>query len=104
MPAQHQAVQISHAALQFQHQHFDVAQQWHDYDNRLVFLEVDDESALLDLKLKADTLQIPCSIFLEPDQGNTYTAIALAPIEESRALTKNLKLCKFKDKTKKPTL
>lgn len=93
-----QAVQISHAAIQFQHQHHSYAKNWHDFDNRLVFLSVKNEDELLELKAKADCLRIPYSIFNEPDQGNTYTAIALTPVMETRQLTKKLSLAKFKKK------
>lgn len=96
IPTEHQAVQISHAALQFQHQHSDIAKLWHDTDNRLVFLSVKNEEAILELKEKAAKLNIPYSLFLEPDMGHQYTAIALAPLQDSRVLTKDLKLANFK--------
>lgn len=94
-----QAVQIAHAAIQFQHQHSQYAINWHDLDNRLVFLSVKNETELLNLKKRATELNIPFSIFLEPDMGSQYTALALAPIVESKQLTKDLPLAKFKKQT-----
>lgn len=91
-------MQITHAAVQFQHQHPEYAKLWHDTDNRLVLLSVKDEAALLEIKAKAIAQNIPYSIFLEPDMGDQYTAIALAPLQETRAITKNLKLADFKNK------
>ncbi len=81
--------------MQFQHQHPDIAKDWHDFDNRLVFLSVRNESELLKLKELAQALNIPFSLFLEPDLGNQYTALALSPTVDSKALTKNLPLAKF---------
>lgn len=90
-----QAVQAGHAAIQFQHQHPQFSKLWHDTDNRLIYLEVPNEKALLEFQAKAIEQNIPHSIFTEPDLDWTKTAIALAPIEECHILTKKLQLAKF---------
>jgi hypothetical protein len=61
-------------------------------------LNVSDEATLLSLKKLADQNNIANSIFLEPDIGHQYTALALAPLQDTQTLTKRLKLANFKIK------
>ena len=92
LPIEQQAIQAGHAAIQFQHQHFTTASQWHNTDNRLIYLAVSNEQALLDLQEKAEKLNILYSSFIEPDIDNSLTAIALSPTNETQQLTKHLPL------------
>jgi hypothetical protein len=55
-------------------------------------LEIENETELRNLRDKAALLGIANSSFIEPDFDNSLTAIALAPIPESKRLCSNLKL------------
>lgn len=88
----YQAVQSAHAAIEFQHEHRDLATQWNKESNYLVFLSVPDEPSLLKLLKKAQMRDLKISTFKEPDIGNQVTAIALEPCERSRKLCSNLPL------------
>lgn len=84
-------VQSAHAAIAFQHEYPDVADEWYKH-NFLVFVTVQDEEALYALVLRALKRGIYVSEFREPDLGNSLTAIALRPCDESRRLCKGLPL------------
>ncbi len=88
----YQAVQAAHAAVDFQHQHPEVATQWHKKSNYLAFLTVADEHALIGLITKAIMKGIKHTIFREPDVDNQITAVAFEPSEASRKLTSSLPL------------
>jgi peptidyl-tRNA hydrolase len=85
-------LQSAHAAIEFQHEHPQISEEWNTQSKYLVFLSVENESQLNDYLLKAKNRNIKCSVFLEPDIGNQLTAIALEPGEESKRLTSNLPL------------
>jgi len=81
-----------HAAIQFQHEHSDVAKEWHDKSNYLVFLSTRDLNALDKLIYKANCKDIKHSIFREPDIGNVITAVAFEPSKASSKLLSSLPL------------
>lgn len=88
----YQAVQAGHAAIQFQHDHSDIANRWHRDSNYLVYLSAKDESHLFKLISKADNQDIKYSTFIEPDMGDQVTAIALEPCEAAKKLCSSLPL------------
>lgn len=92
LPFKHQAVQAGHAAIQFQHQHKSLAEEWHDKSNHLVYLEAKDESDLAMYIHKLSDLKIAHSVFIEPDFGHQITAVAIEPCEKARKLLSNLPL------------
>lgn len=87
-----QALQSGHAAIDFQHQHPELAGSWHKHSNYLAYLTVKDEQELIDLIVKATLRGIKHTIFREPDINNQITAVALEPTEASRKLTSSLPL------------
>jgi hypothetical protein len=92
------SVQSIHAAIQFQHEHTECAQNWYIKSNYLGFLSVDDESGLVKLAESALALGIKFSIFREPDIDNQITAIALEPGNKSKKLCSNLSLALKEEK------
>ena len=88
----YQAVQAGHAAIQFQHEHPEIARSWYQQSNYLIFLSVSDEASLYSFIEQAKLRDIKVSVFREPDINNEITAITLEPSEESRKLTSNLPL------------
>ena len=88
----YQAIQASHAAIEFQHGHQEIAKEWNQFSKYLVFLSVENEEQLKELYCKAKDLGIRTSEFLEPDIENQLTAVALEPCQISRKITSNLPL------------
>ena len=86
------AVQSAHAAIDFQHQYYDDAINWHKTSNYLAILTVSDENALIDLIVKASLRGIKYTVFREPDLNNQITAVALEPSLKSKKLTSSLPL------------
>ena len=97
----YQAVQAAHAAIEFQHEHSNIAKEWNKNSKYLVFLSVPTEQSLLDLLEKIKKERLKFSLFKEPDIGNQVTAIAVQPSEKTKKLVSNLPLalkeCKFKN-------
>lgn len=87
-----QAIQSGHAAIQFQHDHPEIARQWHEQSKYLAYLSAHNESHLKELIYKAEIRNIKYSIFTEPDIGDEITAIALEPSDASRRLCSSLPL------------
>ena len=90
-----QAVQAGHAAVQFQYEHPELATNWYNNSNYLIFLTTGSEDDLQKLIDKANSQNIQISIFREPDINNQITAIALQPCEQSRKMTSALPLMKI---------
>lgn len=88
----YQAVQAAHAAIEFQHEHPEIAKQWNTESKYLVFLSVPNEQSLLKLLIKAQDCNLNYSAFYEPDIGNQLTAIAIEPSEKSMKLCSNIPL------------
>lgn len=87
-----QAVQASHAAIEFVFEHPTIAKDWHKISKYLVFLSVNnlDELSKLSEKLKSKGIKV--SSFHEPDLNNALTAIALEPCDLARRHTSNIPL------------
>lgn len=94
LPLSYQGVQGAHAAIDFQHQHPELAKEWQTKSNYLIFLSVKDESSLERLMNKADQRSIIYTPFHEPDIGNELTAVAFEPSDVSKKLLSNLPLMK----------
>jgi hypothetical protein len=92
LPYNYQSPQLSHAGIQFQHEHPEIAKEWHDKSKYLVHLSARDLSHLEDLIFKANLRNINISIFREPDIDNEITAVSFEPSEASRKLLSNLPL------------
>lgn len=94
LPIVVQAVQSAHAAIDFQHQHPELAKEWQTKSNYLIFLSVKDESSMEKLMSKADQRSIVYTPFYEPDIDNQLTAVAFEPSDCSKKLLGNLPLMK----------
>lgn len=93
-----QAAQLTHAAQQFEKEHFDVQNEWFSKSNYLVLLSCENEESLKNLLLKANIKGIKCSAFTEPDFDNELTAVAFEPCEDTYKLVSSLPLA-FKEYT-----
>lgn len=93
-----QASQLTHAAQQFEKEHFDVQNEWFFKSNYLVLLSTDNEQSLKQLLVKAQIKGIKCSAFTEPDLDNQLTAVAFEPCEDTYKLVSSLPLA-FKEYT-----
>ena len=85
-------IQAAHAAIEFQHEHPEIAKEWNTNSKYLIFLSVENEEALKKILRKIQFKDIKHTIFTEPDIGNQLTAIAIEPREETYRLTSNLPL------------
>ena len=88
----YQAVQAAHAAIEFQHEHPEIAKVWNTNSKYLVFLSVENEEALQRLLEKIQIQDIKYSMFFEPDIGNQLTAVCLEPGQVCEKLVSNLPL------------
>lgn len=87
-----QAVQSAHAAIEFQHEHSEIAKEWNTNSKYLVFLCVENEQNLQILLSKIQFKDLKYSLFFEPDIGNQLTAICIEPGQASKKLVSNLPL------------
>jgi len=92
LPEGYQAVQSTHAAIDFVFEHPTRAGPWHKNSNTLVMLTVKDTKGLLHLMRKCDYLSIAYTVFREPDIGNQITAICMEPHEEVYKMVSKLPL------------
>lgn len=92
LPLFYQAVQNGHAAIDFTFEHPEVAKDWNQNSNYLIYLTARDEEELEQLLQKAQFRDIRTTSFREPDINNELTAIALEPSQLSRKLVSNLPL------------
>lgn len=74
----YQAVQSGHAAVEFQHQHPELADLWHQ-DNYLIFLSAPERTVMMDYLWRAYHADLPLVVFREPDLNNEVTAFAALP-------------------------
>lgn len=88
----YQAVQAGHAAIDFQHEHPEIAKEWQTKSNYLAFITVADEEQLIKLITRAILSGIKHTVFREPDINNQITAVAFEPSEASRKLTSSCPL------------
>lgn len=92
IPEGYQAVQSAHAAIQFQHEHRDIAEKWHDESKYLVLVGIPTGH---DLNKFINTLSdkgVRHSVFVEPDIDNEVTSVALEPNITSQKLCSNFPL------------
>ena len=92
IPEGYQAVQSTHAAIDFVFEHPTRAGPWHKNSNTLVMLTVEDIKGLIRLIRKCDYLSIAYTVFREPDIGNQITAICMEPHEEVYKMVSKLPL------------
>lgn len=88
----YQAVQSGHSAIQFQHEHPELAKLWYTQSNYLAFLTVANEEELEKLIRKAEAKGIKHSIFREPDIGDEITAVAFEASDDARRLTSSCRM------------
>lgn len=86
----YQVAQTVHSAVQFQHEHPEIAKDWHDNSKYVICLSTKDENSLKELIKKADNKNIKYSVFLEPDIDNQMTSVAFEPTDATRRLTSSL--------------
>jgi hypothetical protein len=72
-------IQAAHAAIEFQHEHPEIAKEWNTNSKYLVFLSVENEEELKHWLEKIQIRELKYTTFIEPDIGNQLTAIALEP-------------------------
>lgn len=87
-----QAVQSSHALLDFAAKYPADFLQWHKTSNYLCQVSVENGQKLFELIEKAQRLNIKFVPFYEPDLDNSLTSIALEPTDVARKLVNNLPL------------
>jgi hypothetical protein len=90
-PAQ-QAVQSTHAAVDFCFQYPGVASLWNKHSNYLVQLSVKNEKELRELIEHCKKKYIDYTVFREPDIDNQITAIALEPSSSTQKLVSRIPL------------
>lgn len=87
-----QMLQAAHAAIEFQHEHPQISQNWNTNSKYLVFLSVENEEALYQYLEKIKFYDLKHTIFTEPDIDNQLTAIAIEPSERTQKLVSRLPL------------
>jgi peptidyl-tRNA hydrolase len=92
MTPAYQAIQSGHAAIQFQYDYPDIAKEWYDNSNYLIYLSVENENELKRLIHRLEKSNIKYSVFRESDIDNQITAIAIEPSDKTRRLVSNLPL------------
>jgi len=92
IPEGYQAVQSTHAAIDFVFEHPTRAGPWHKESNTLVMLTVKNVSGLRHLMRKCDYLRLSYTVFREPDIGNEITAICIEPHPETYKMVAKLPL------------
>lgn len=97
----YQAVQASHASIQFQHEYPEISKKWHSESNYLALLSTKDEQSLNNLIEKCQSKGLNVSVFTEPDIDNQITAIAIEPSIETQKICSNLPLA-LKERNSKP--
>lgn len=88
----YQAVQSSHALLNFIFTHPELSLDWYNNSNYLCQVSCKDEEMLKQYIDKCVLKHIKHVIFREPDYNNEITAIALEPSLNSKKLISNLPL------------
>ena len=88
----YQAVQASHAAIDYCFQHREIAEHWHINSNYLIFLSTETENDLFFYMEKLRLSGVEFSIFREPDIGNKVTAISFISNEKTKKITSGLSL------------
>lgn len=92
LPPGYQAVQSSHALIDFILAYPQIAQKWHSESNYLIQVSVKNEEELRLLKDKIHSKGLKYIAFYEPDLENQLTAIAIEPCELSKKMISNYPL------------
>lgn len=79
LPPGPRAVQACHAALQFAREHRQAFEDWTDLSNYLIIKEAPDEAALRSVVESARLRGHKHAVFIEPDYGDSLTAVAVEP-------------------------
>jgi peptidyl-tRNA hydrolase len=87
-----QAVQCTHAAIDYCLAHPEHSGPWHSQSNFLVLLEADSEKHLMQLHKTCKTRGLSTILFREPDLANQVTALAIQPGKLARRICKHLPL------------
>lgn len=87
-----QAVQSSHALVQFIYEHPEISKEWYDISQYLVFLSTKNLIELTELVEKFNQKGIIVSMFYEPNMRNELTAIAIEPSSKARRMVSSLPL------------
>lgn len=82
--------QSGHAISQFFLEHTELAKQWNN--GYLISLSIKNEYELQKLLRKLQDMHISVSYFTEPDIGDELTSISFLETEDTKKLTKGLKL------------
>lgn len=90
-----QAIQAAHAAIDFQHQHPTIAQEWNKNSNYLIFLSVENEQELKRFIQKFEIYDLKHTVFIEPDLDNQITAVCVEPSERTQKLCSHLPLALY---------
>lgn len=87
-----QAVQSTHAAINFVFEHRGRVGPWFEKSNYLVQLSVSNENELLKLIEKCEKLGLTYTAFREPDLNDSITAIAIEPSPITKKVVSSLPL------------
>jgi len=85
-------VQGAHAAIDFQHQHPEIAKDWNTNSNYLIILSAENEAKLQKYISKFNHYGLCHTVFREPDIGNQITAVCVEPSDRTKRLTSHLPL------------
>ena len=85
------AAQAVHAAVAFSIAHPEAFADWHSTSNTVVILAAE-QGELASMRPRLESVGVPCAGFHEPDRGGALTAVAVAPSEDARLLTRHLSL------------
>ena len=88
----YQAVQSSHAAIDFVIKYPELAREWHERSNYLVILSVPSESELQQVVQTLTDRNLLFQPFHEPDIDNQLTAVAIEPSERAKRFCSRFKL------------
>lgn len=88
----YQAVQSTHAAIQFTQEFPELTKEWYVSSNYLVSLSCKGEKELYELAYRARDGGLSVSMFHEPDIDNQLTAIAIQPSDLTQYLVRRIPL------------
>ena len=82
--------QSGHSISQFILDHHELARRWNN--NYLISLSIESEEKLFLFSKNLNELEIPHSIFTEPDLGDELTSLCFIETEETKKLTRRLQV------------
>ena len=86
-----QLAQVAHVAIQAGNEWPIAMADWHEHSNNVVIVGVEDERALHELALIA-SVDVPVTVFTEPDLNDAATAMAIRPGPDGRRICSCLPL------------